>query len=75
VTNEDALILAPPPKDEPANPGPERAEYRAALREVKRLGGAAHAAGTTRTPNQTVAAYFWAYDGANLIGTPPRLYN
>lgn len=75
ATDEDALILAPPPKDEPANPAPERAEYRAALREVKRLGGAAHAAGTTRSPNQTVAAYYWAYDGANLIGTPPRLYN
>jgi vanadium chloroperoxidase len=75
VTDEDALILAPPPKDEPSNPAAERAEYRAALREVKRLGGAPNAAGTTRTPNQTVAGYYWAYDGANLIGTPPRLYN
>lgn len=30
---------------------------------------------TERTADQTVAAYYWAYDGANLIGTPPRLYN
>lgn len=75
VTNEPALILAPPPKDAPTSPQAEQDEYLAALREVKRLGGAPNAAGTTRTPNQSVAAYFWAYDGANLIGTPPRLYN
>ncbi|KAL8309854.1 hypothetical protein RB597_009907 [Gaeumannomyces tritici] len=28
-----------------------------------------------RSPSQNVTAYFWAYDGTNLIGTPPRLYN
>ncbi|WP_439816742.1 phosphatase PAP2 family protein [Zavarzinia sp. CC-PAN008] len=51
------------------------AEYLAALREVKALGGAAGQVGITRTPDESVAAYYWAYDGANLIGTPPRLYN
>jgi len=50
-------------------------EYLAALREVKALGGAPDQAGVTRTPDEFVAAYYWAYDGANLIGTPPRLYN
>lgn len=28
-----------------------------------------------RSPAQSVTGYFWAYDGTNLIGTPPRLYN
>jgi vanadium chloroperoxidase len=27
-----------------------------------------------RSPDQTVAGIFWAYDGAESIGTPPRLY-
>lgn len=52
-----------------------KTEYRAALEEVRKLGGAPTQPSTTRTPDETVAAYFWAYDGANLIGTPPRLYN
>ncbi len=28
----------------------------------------------TRVPDETVAGIFWAYDGADSIGTPPRLY-
>jgi membrane-associated phospholipid phosphatase len=28
-----------------------------------------------RTPADTVARIYWAYDGANRLGTPPRLYN
>ncbi|MCY1664224.1 phosphatase PAP2 family protein [Rhizobium sp. SL86] len=59
--------LAPPPLGGPL--------YNNALREVVALGGAPGSARLTRSPDQTVAAYFWAYDGANLIGTPPRLYN
>ena len=59
---------------EPAMPG-DPGEYQNALEEVVALGGAAGAPKTTRSPDQTVAAYYWAYDGANLIGTPPRLYN
>ncbi len=31
--------------------------------------------GSTRSPDETTSAIFWAYDGANEIGTPPRLYN
>lgn len=53
----------------------EKAAYLSALREVVALGGAAGTPKTTRTPEGTVIAYYWAYDGANLIGTPPRLYN
>lgn len=50
-------------------------DYGDALEEVVRLGGAIGLAGTKRTPDETVAGIYWAYDGANLIGTPPRLYN
>ena len=51
------------------------ADYPDALREVVRLGGAVGQSKTGRTPDETVAGLYWAYDGANLIGTPPRLYN
>ncbi|WP_181150026.1 vanadium-dependent haloperoxidase [Ensifer aridi] len=51
------------------------ADYIEALKEVKRLGGAPSLRSTERTADQTVAGLYWAYDGANLIGTPPRLYN
>ncbi|MBL1075503.1 hypothetical protein JK358_13975 [Nocardia sp. 2] len=55
--------------------------YLAALREVRAKGIATAAAATlppgfrTRTPAETLAAIFWAYDAARCIGTPPRLYN
>ena len=28
-----------------------------------------------RTPGESVIGVYWAYDGANRLGTPPRLYN
>lgn len=65
VTDENAHTLAPWPQ----------ADYDAALKEVVELGGAPHMRSTTRDADGTVAGLFWAYDGANLIGTPPRLYN
>lgn len=68
VTDPDGHRIADWPK-------PPNAQYVAALREVHRVGGAASLNTTERTADQTVAAYYWAYDGANLIGTPPRLYN
>lgn len=49
--------------------------YNRAFDEVIALGGAPGLASTKRTARETVIAYYWAYDGANLIGTPPRLYN
>ncbi|MFG6414591.1 phosphatase PAP2 family protein [Roseateles sp. DC23W] len=72
--------LQPPPYDKERKAGgvtapAAAAEYVAAVEEVKALGGARGQPGTTRTPDQTVAGVYWAYDGANLIGTPPRLYN
>lgn len=57
------------------NPTHQRAEYDSALNDVIRMGGATHLPSTKRSPTQTAKAHFWAYDGANLIGTPPRLYN
>lgn len=67
VTDPDGHRLAHWPQDEQ--------EYEDALAEVRVRGGAANLASTERTPDETVAAFYWAYDGPNLIGTPPRLYN
>jgi vanadium chloroperoxidase len=50
-------------------------EYDDAVKDVHRMGGVPELSSTKRRPYQTAGAYFWAYDGANLIGTPPRLYN
>lgn len=49
--------------------------YNATLREVIAEGGAPALNSTRRSPDRTTGALYWAYDGANLIGTPPRLYN
>jgi hypothetical protein len=56
----------PPPPDE------NDAEYRRDFEEVKHL-GAYRPGGPTE--EQVRVGVFWAYDGARLIGTPPRLYN
>ena len=50
-------------------------EYDFAFEEVYRQGGAQALNTTSRRPDQSATAFFWAYDGANLIGTPPRHYN
>ncbi|KAK4985502.1 hypothetical protein LTR50_005910 [Elasticomyces elasticus] len=50
-------------------------QYNFASEEVYRQGGAAALNSTTRRPDQTTSGFFWAYDGANLIGTPLRHYN
>ena len=51
------------------------AGYNTALHQVLQKGGAPGQAGLTRTATETMQGIFWAYDGANQIGTPPRLYN
>jgi vanadium chloroperoxidase len=53
----------------------ESVEYDDAVDDVIRMGGAIPLNSTRRSPNQTAKGHFWAYDGTNLIGTPPRLYN
>ncbi len=56
----------------PAPPALTSARYKSHFEEVKRDG---ELLSSTRTPEQTETGIFWAYDGANEIGTPPRLYN
>ncbi|KAL9008954.1 MAG: hypothetical protein Q9173_005975 [Seirophora scorigena] len=50
-------------------------EYNFAFEEVYRQGGAVGLNTTSRRPDQMVTGFFWAYDGANLIGNPPRHYD
>ena len=59
------------------NPPPPRpsATYANHFAEVYGKGGDPSLKTTTRTPDETVIGYYWAYDGAMKIGTPPRLYN
>jgi Vanadium chloroperoxidase N-terminal domain len=51
------------------------AAYAAAYGQVLAAGGDLTQNSTTRTADETVAGVYWAYDGVNDIGTPPRLYN
>ena len=56
-------------------PPPTGGAYLTDLNEVAQKGGAPGANSTTRTADETMVGYFWAYDGPKKIGTPPRLYN
>jgi vanadium chloroperoxidase len=49
--------------------------YNRSFDEIIREGGATDLNSTRRTPSQTTTGFFWAYDGANLLGTPARLFN
>lgn len=60
---------------DPPSPVATDADYMDAFADVVARGGAAQLPSTSRTPYETVAGLYWAYDGANLLGTPPRLYN
>ena len=51
------------------------ASYLADLIEVAGKGAHAAAPGVNRTPDETVQGIYWAYDGPEKIGTPPRQYN
>lgn len=59
----------------PAPPAITSQEYADAYNEVKELGGDGVITNTSRTADQTEAGIFWAYDGAPMLGTPPRFYN
>lgn len=56
----------------PPPPSEHDAEYRRDFEEVRVLGEYRH---RRPTVEQVKVGLFWAYDGARLIGTPPRLYN
>jgi hypothetical protein len=66
-TGSQFRVPPPPPLDSP--------EYAASFDEVKRLGGDGVTTPTERTPDQTLAGLFWAYDGTPSLCAPPRLYN
>ncbi|KAF2188526.1 acid phosphatase/Vanadium-dependent haloperoxidase [Zopfia rhizophila CBS 207.26] len=72
ATQTEHLIADPPGLRSAAN---ESAEYDDAIRDIIRMGGSPTLNTTKRSPTQTAKGHFWAYDGSNLIGTPPRLYN
>ena len=69
VLESSSQFRIPPP---PAMNSPE---YAAAFNEAKRLGGDGLVTPTERTPEQTHAGIFWAYDGTPSLCAPPRLYN
>jgi vanadium chloroperoxidase len=75
AVHDDHIVADPPVKDGKISTADEEAEFSSAFQEAIRLGGAPELASTCRQPTETAGAYFWAYDGANLIGTPPRFYN
>ncbi len=61
-------------------PTPGDAVYDDAVDQVRGKGIAPELSGTVpassrRTTDETAVGLFWAYDGANHLGTPPRLYN
>jgi hypothetical protein len=56
----------------PAPPPLNSAEYRDNFNDVKETGART---GSTRAPEETLIGIFWGYDGAQKLGTPPRLYN
>jgi len=59
----------------PPPPALDSAEYAAAFEEVTRLGGDGITTPTERTPDETSAGIYWAYDGLPSLCAPPRLYN
>ena len=70
--NPDEHLIADPPVGFGVN---DQDEYYSAFDDVYREGGLAVLNTTKRTPIQTVSGFTWAYDGSNLIGTPPRFFN
>jgi hypothetical protein len=60
------VVLADPP------PALNSSKYATDYNEVK---GKGILTGGTRTPAETTIGLYWAYDGAQKIGVPPRLYN
>ncbi len=59
----------------PKPPALNSPAYAIAFNEVKRLGGDGIHTPTERTPDQTEAGIYWAYDGTPSMCAPPRLYN
>ncbi|RAR00806.1 vanadium chloroperoxidase [Stemphylium lycopersici] len=71
-TQTEHMIADPPGIRSAADEG---AEYDDSIRVAIAMGGAIGLNSTKRSPYQTTQGIYWAYDGSNLIGTPPRFYN
>jgi membrane-associated phospholipid phosphatase len=69
------VLQSPTQFPPPAPPLLPSSEYARAFNELKQFGGDGIRTPTRRTPAQTVAGIYWAYDGTAWIGTPPRMYN
>jgi membrane-associated phospholipid phosphatase len=59
----------------PPPPAPGTARFRTAFNEVATDGASADTPGSTTNPQFQFIGNFWGYDGASLLGTPPRLYD
>jgi membrane-associated phospholipid phosphatase len=59
----------------PPPPAPNTARFRTAFNEVATDGASADTPGSTTNPQFQFIGNFWGYDGASLLGTPPRLYD
>ena len=59
----------------PAYPAPNTARFRAAFKDVFKEGSDPEVvAGSTNNAAKQFIGNYWGYDGAPLLGTPPRLY-
>lgn len=59
----------------PAYPAPNTSRFRAAFNDVFREGSDPEVvAGSTNNAAKQFIGNYWGYDGAPLLGTPPRLY-
>jgi hypothetical protein len=59
----------------PTPPAEGSARYEADLARVRTKGVRVSTGPGARSEEETSIGLFWAYDGARLIGTPPRLFN
>lgn len=71
-----AVFLAPPPGLDAAGVlTPTDPVYAAHHEEIYLRGGSPTSPETIREAEETAIGFFWAYDGSQKLGTPPRLYN
>lgn len=65
ISQVSDFLAAPPPQL-------DSAQYAIDYNDVKAKGAMVN---SSRTPEETAIGLFWAYDGVQKLGTPPRLYN
>jgi membrane-associated phospholipid phosphatase len=75
ATPSVVFLASPPGMNADRVLNPTDPVYAAHHEEVYFRGASPTSPLTTREPEETVIGYFWAYDGAQRLGTPQRLYN